>query len=61
MSRWRQARFGSLDAQKALRANGGSTMAHGWSTTVLDAEETALSTFADLQGRRWPLRPVEVS
>jgi hypothetical protein len=28
-------------------------MAHGWSTTVVDVEETALSTLVDLQGRRW--------
>ena len=28
-------------------------MAHGWSTTVLDAEETVLSVLIDLQGRRW--------
>jgi hypothetical protein len=28
-------------------------MVHGWSTTVLDVEETALSALIDLQGRRW--------
>ena len=28
-------------------------MAHGWSTTVLDTAETALSALIDLQGRRW--------